>query len=220
MTKAQLDELIKTWDWENNGIPPEESTLAARLEILMYRALAEGRPVSAARLASLAGVPVELTEILFDQGKALGGEWDEQGQLVGNVLTLIPTQHRFRVNGKELYTWCSLDAMHLPGLLGQAAEVDSVDPISGQPVHLDIPSDGQPAYHPAEMVLTIVLSSGDRSGPQSPLCRQMHFFASPDSAALWIRDHPDAKVMSVEEVSQLVRDHIHAPLESVLQELS
>jgi alkylmercury lyase len=220
MTKTQLDEMIKTWDLENNGIPPGESTLAARLEILMYRALAEGYPVSAACLAALASVPIELAEGLFEQGKALGGEWDEEGRLVGNVLTLLPTQHRFRVNGRQLYTWCSLDAIHLPGLLGRPAEVDSVDPVSGQAIHLDIPPDGEPTFTPAETVLTIVLSAGDRSGPQSPLCRQMHFFASRENAAIWVRDHPNATVMSVEEVYQLVREHVHIPLERALQQLT
>jgi alkylmercury lyase len=212
--------MIKAWDLENNGIPPQESTLAARLEILTYRALAEGRPVPAARLASMAGVPVELAEALFEHGKALGGEWDEEGRLLGNVLTLIPTSHRFRVNGKELYTWCSMDAMHLPGLLGRPAEVESVDPVSGQAVHLVIPPDGVPSFTPAGTVLTIVLSSGDRSGPQSPLCRQMHFFASRESAAIWVRDRPNVTIMSVEEVHQRVREYIHTPLESALKQLS
>ncbi len=220
MTKKQLDEMIKAWDLENNGIPAERSTLAARLEILMYRALAEGKPVSAARLAGMANVPVALAQAVFEQGRALGGEWDEEGRLVGNVLTLNATRHQFHVNNKTLYTWCSLDAMHLPGLLGQVAEVDSVDPVSGQAIHLVIPPDGKPTYRPTGTVLSIVLSSGDRSGPQSPLCRQMHFFASRENAAAWVEDHPDATIMSVEEVYQLVRDHVHVPLESVLQELS
>lgn len=220
MAEIAIDDVIKTWDLENNGIPPGESTLAARLEILMYRALAEGQPVSAAHLASLAGVPAELTEALFEQGRALGGEWDDEGRLVGNVLTLNPTPHRFRVNGNDLYTWCSLDAMHLPGLLGQPAEVASVDPVNGQEIRLTIAPDRAPTYRPAETVLSIVLSSGDRSGPQSPLCRQMHFFASRESAAIWVREHPTATVMSVDEVYQLVRDQIHAPLAGVLQQLS
>ncbi len=220
MTNRQLDELIKAWDLENNGIPPEESTLAARLEILTYRALAEGHPVRASRLASMAGVPVELAEALFEHGKALGGEWDEEGRLLGNVLTLVPTSHRFRVNGKELYTWCSMDAMHLPGLLGQVAEVESADPVTGQAIHLVIPPDGLPSFTPAETVLTIVFSSGERSGPQSPLCQQMHFFASRESAAIWVRDHPNATIMSVEEVHQLVREFIHIPLERALKQLS
>jgi len=220
MNKTDLDKMIKDWDLENNGVSPEESTLAARLEILMYRAIAEGKPVSAAHLARIAGVPMELAEAIFEQGRELGGEWDEEGRLLGNVLTLIPTPHHFRVNGNKLYTWCSMDAIHLPGLLGQRAEVDSVDPITGQAIHLTIPPDGAPTYRPAETVLTIVLSGGDRSGPQSPLCQQMHFFASRESAATWLQDHPNATVMSVEEVYQFVHRYIHIPLASVLQQLS
>jgi alkylmercury lyase len=220
MNKTYLDKMIKDWDLNHNGVSPEESTLAARLEILMYRALAEGKPVSAAHLANIASVPIELAEAVFEQGRELGGEWDEEGRLLGNVLTLIPTPHHFRVNGNELYTWCSMDAIHLPGLLGQQAEVESVDPLTGQSIRLTIPADGVPSYRPAETVLTIVLSEGDRSGPQSPLCQQMHFFASRESATTWLKDHPKAKIMSVEEVHQLVHEHIHIPLARVLQQLS
>lgn len=220
MNQQELDRMIKEWDLENNGVQPEDSTLAARLEMQMYRALAEGRPVTAARLAEMAGVPVWLVEAVFQQGRALGGEWDEEGRLLGNVLTIVPTAHRFRVNGIDLYTWCSMDAIHLPTLLGRAAEVESVDPITGQKIFLNIPPDGPPTYRPAETVLSIVLAGGDRSGPQSPLCQQMHFFASRESAATWVRDHPNATIMSVEEVYQLVHEHIHLPLARALQQLS
>jgi len=219
MTERNLEKFLKDWDFENNGIPREESTLAARLEILMYRSLAEGRPVSADRLASAANVPVEIVNTLFEQGKALGGEWDDEGRLLGNVLTLVPTQHHFRVNDNQLYTWCSLDAMHLPGFLGQTAEVESTDPVSGEVIHLTIPPDGMPTYHPSGTVLSIVLKGGDRSGPQSPLCSQMLFFAARETAEIWIQDHPDATIMTVEEVYQLVREHIHNPLKKALQQL-
>lgn len=220
MTASQLLEMIQAWDLRNNGVSPKESTLAARLEIFMYRALAEGRPVTAEYLASLVDVPTELTIALFEQGRAHGGEWDAEGRLVGNVLTLNPTRHRFRVNGHDLYTWCSLDAMHLPGLLGLTAEVTSVDPVNGQEVHLTIPPDGLPTYIPAETVLSIVLGDNDRSGPHAPACRQMLFFTSTESAAIWVSDHPEAKIMTVEEVYQLVRANIHEPLAPVLQQVS
>jgi alkylmercury lyase len=219
MKEPNLDELITTWDFDNNGIPPEESTLAMRLEILMYRTLADGYPVSAARLATAANVPIQIINTLFEQGKKQGGEWDAEGRLLGNVLTLIPTQHHFKVNGKELYTWCSLDAIHLPGLLDQTAEVESTDPVSGEKIHLTIPPDGVPTYDPPGAVLSIVLTGGDRSGPQSSLCSQMHFFAFRENAEIWVKDHPDAMVMTVEEVYQLVREHVHAPLEKALQHL-
>jgi len=219
MAEPNLDEFLKDWDFENNDIPAEESTLAARLEILMYRTLAEGHPVSATHLATIANVPVEIINTLFEQGKSLGGEWDAEGRLLGNVLTLIPTQHHFRVNGSELYTWCSLDAMHLPGLLGRTADVESTDPVSGEKIHLTIPPDGTPTYHPSGTVLSIVLTGGDRNGPQSPLCSQMLFFASRGNAQIWIQDHPQATIMTVEEVYQLVDKHVHAPLEKALQQL-
>jgi alkylmercury lyase len=219
MSRQNLDGFIKQWDFENNGVPKEESTLAARLEILMYRKLAEGHPVSAECLARAANVPLEITDTLFEQGKALGGEWDADGRLVGNVLTLNPTQHHFHVNGKELYTWCSLDALHLPGLLGKTAEVASTDPVSGEQIQLTVPPDAPPNYHPLETVLTIMLAPGDRNGPQSPLCSQMLFFASRENAEIWTRDHPQATIMTVEEVYQLVREHVHAPLEKALKEL-
>jgi len=219
MEEPNMDEFIKTWDFENNGIPPEESTLTARLEILMYRMLADGNPVSAASLAAAANVPIEIINTLFEQGKKQGGEWDDDGQLLGNVLTLIPTRHHFKVNGKELYTWCSLDAIHLPGLLDQTAEVESADPISDEKIHLTIPPDGVPSYDPPGTVLSIVLSGGDRGSPQSPLCSQMHFFAARENAETWVKDHPDATIMTVEDVYQLVREHVHAPLEKALQQL-
>lgn len=219
MTEVNLDVFLKEWDFENNGVPPEETTLAARLEILIYRTLAEGQPVSAARLAAAANVPIEIINTLFEQGKAQGGEWDAEGRLVGNVLTLNPTQHRFRVNEIEMYTWCSLDAMHLPGLLGRKAEVESSDPVSGEKINLTIPPNSTPTYHPPGTVLSIMLTPGDRNGPQSPVCSQMLFFAARGNAEIWIQDHPEATIMTVEEVYQLVREHVHAPLEKALKQL-
>jgi alkylmercury lyase len=219
MPKFNLEEYLKDWDLEYNNIPPQESTLAARLEIMTYRTLAEGEPVSATKLARAAKVPIEITKTLFEYGRSLGGEWDAEGRLVGNVLTLNPTQHHFHLNGKELYTWCSLDAMHLPRLLDQTAEVESLDPVSGDKIQLTIPPDDKPTYHPPGTVLSIVLTPGDRSGPQSPLCSQMLFFASRENAEHWIRDHPQASIMSVEEVYQLVREYIHTPLEKALEQL-
>lgn len=219
MDEQNLDELIKTWDFENNGIPPEESTLAARLEILMVRKLADGKPVSAAGLAAAANVPIGIVNTLFEQGKKQGGEWDAEGRLIGNVLTLVPTRHHFRVKDKDLYTWCSLDTIHLPGLLNQTAEVESTDPISGEKIRLTIPPDGVPTYDPPGTVLSIMLSGGDRNGPQSMLCTQMNFFASRDTADAWVEDHPHVTIMTVEDVYKLVRENVHAPLEKALKEL-
>jgi hypothetical protein len=47
----------------------------------------------------------------------------------------------------------------------------------------------------------------------------MQFFASNATAETWAQDHSEATIMSVEAVYQLVREHVHAPLEKVLQQL-
>jgi hypothetical protein len=47
----------------------------------------------------------------------------------------------------------------------------------------------------------------------------MHFFASRETAETWLKDHSGATIMTVEEVHQVVRKHVHAPLERALKEL-
>ena len=66
--------------------------------------------MTAARAAELvAGRTEAAIEALYTQMAALGAEFDTHGALIGNALTLKPTRHRFRVGGRQLYAWCSLD---------------------------------------------------------------------------------------------------------------
>ena len=36
--------------------------------------------------------------------------FDDQGYLVGLGLSIIPTQHSYKINGHQLYVWCAADA--------------------------------------------------------------------------------------------------------------
>ena len=58
---------------------------------------------AAQRLAVDLGLPVEKVEAIMEQLGSSGVEVDEEGRLVGVVLTLHPTPHRFRVKGNDLY---------------------------------------------------------------------------------------------------------------------
>ncbi len=81
----------------------------------VVRLLACEHPVTPERLASalqmtaeqVAGVLAGLADL----------EVDQSGNVVGWGLTLIPTPHRFRVQGQTFYTWCALDALTYPALL-------------------------------------------------------------------------------------------------------
>jgi alkylmercury lyase len=38
-------------------------------------------------------------------------EYDGDGRIIGQGLTLSPTPHRLELTGEQLYTWCALDGV-------------------------------------------------------------------------------------------------------------
>src|SRR5579885_1039727 len=38
-------------------------------------------------------------------------EFDQEGNILGWGVTLVPTPHRFQLNGSALYTWCAFDTV-------------------------------------------------------------------------------------------------------------
>lgn len=77
--------------------------------------------------------------------------------MVGLALTLNPTPHRFIVKGSTLYTWCALDAIFLPGLLGETAVVESACLTSGETIRLSVTPDSVVTYSPSTAVLSIAV---------------------------------------------------------------
>lgn len=56
----------------------------------------------------------------------------EDGSVIGFWGLALPEMgHRFLVDGRLLYAWCSWDALFIPELIGRAAQVESKDPVSG-----------------------------------------------------------------------------------------
>jgi alkylmercury lyase len=95
------------------------------------RLLADGEPVALERLAAAAGWPVEDVEVALAAKPS--AERDDQGRRVGLALTLRPTPHRFTVDGRRLFAWCSSDTLMLPVVIGRPAVVESTCPQTGQP---------------------------------------------------------------------------------------
>ncbi len=117
MQEFTVDEVIDAWASRTNGKNNEDKSLlneGVSLTTQLLKLLTKGLPVSAEHLALQSGLPLEQIEAAFKKFESEGGEFDGQGNLVGAALTLNPTPHRFRINGKQLFTWCSLDAIFLP----------------------------------------------------------------------------------------------------------
>lgn len=51
-------------------------------------------------------------------------------------LSRVPTQHKLRLDGRDLYVWCAVDAVGIPAALRSDATVRSQTD-DGQPVHIE-----------------------------------------------------------------------------------
>lgn len=212
------EEVIQAWltqhDERYGEHLPEDIRNSMKVTDTMLQMLAEGRPVSARQVAEKLSVPVENIEAAFEKVRKGGYEFDEDGNLVGAALTLNPTRHQFNLTGKTLYTWCSLDALFLPGLLGRPAQVTSTCPQTGETISLTVSPTGVTALCPAETVLSIAVpgfscarGENRKTGPTSESCTQMHFFASREAAEAWIRDYPGVAILTVAEAWRLAYEN-------------
>ena len=114
------------------GFNPQGYALYHELTLL----LAEGQPVSPERVAGVLGLaPEEALESLRQRPSI---EWDEAGNIVGAGLTLRPTPHRFKLKDRTLFTWCALDSLMFPGLVGQTVQVESPCASTGRPVRVTV----------------------------------------------------------------------------------
>jgi alkylmercury lyase len=189
----------------SDGLDQDQWLLSAVLPLL-----AAGKPVSAAALARATGRPDA------DVERALRGqvdlETDEQGRVVGYGLTLRPTPHRFEVDGQRLITWCALDTLMFPRLLGVTARVDSSCHATGTPVRLTTAPHGVSDVEPSGAVVSIVTPDAPAS-VRAAFCDQVHFFANAAAAAPWLAEHPGASAVPAAQAHRLAQPLAQALLD-------
>ncbi len=173
--------------------------------------LANGKPVTLEDLA--AATDRSIDDVRAAVAAQSDTELDDHGRIVGNGITLRPTPHRFVVDGTQLYTWCALDTLIFPALLGRRAEIESPSHGSGQPVRLTVDPDGVTEVDPPTAVVSIVTPETG-SSIRSAFCNEVHFFATADEAAGWLEQHPGASVVPVADAYQLGRPLIDAMTEA------
>jgi alkylmercury lyase len=120
-------------------------------------------------------------------------------------LTLSKTKHRFRINGRELHTWCAWDTLFLPPLLGVTAEVKSTCPAGDEPIRLRVGPRGVEAAHPETAVVSFLMpreSDIERNVIES-FCCYIHFFVSIEAGKPWIARHPGAFLLSLADAWQI-----------------
>ncbi|MEO3936875.1 organomercurial lyase MerB [Dermatophilaceae bacterium Soc4.6] len=167
--------------------------------------LAQGSPVTVEDLSAVTGRSVsDVRQGLTAMGDT---EYDADGRVLGHGLTLVPTAHRFEVAGRPLYTWCALDTVIFPSILGLPARVQSPCHTTGEPVRLNVDEAGVAGVTglaPEAAVVSLV-DPEDLTSVRSAFCNQVHFFASAEAAQAWLDKHPGAAVLPVAEAYQLAR---------------
>ena len=204
-----LQEVIGAWRADCAGTPQDELDRRILGLTALVRGIADRGVVTTAEFAARLGVSPDEASSQLRSLAARGVELAEDGSVVGAALTTRPTPHRFRVRVKDLYPWCALDTLFLPGLLDATAEVRSTCPESGQEIRLVVAPDHVESYFPDATVLSVVipqaLGSDRKVGPASPTCSQMHFFHDRDAADRWKQGRTRIAVLSVDEGFELAR---------------
>ena len=186
--------------WFKQTLPLEEHR---RLIVPILQELATGQPVDPERLAALAGVPLGQTLALLQQAPS---EWDPGGtRLVGLGLTSKPTPHRFQVRGHSLYTWCAVDAMFFPVLIGAPARIQSPCVATGDLIQIDLTPVTVEHVEPSSAVVSVVTPPANISEVRRAACAAQHFFRSADAASQWQAEHPEALLLPVTDMFQLYR---------------
>ena len=172
----------------------------------LMQLLANGAPVTIEQLATAVHrSPDEVTEALHQFAEI---DYDEAGRVVGAGLSLLPTPHRFEVNGHALFAWCALDTLAFPALLERTAQVSSSCPVTGATIHLTVTPERMERLDPPDAVVSIVVpAEGEAScNVREAFCIYSHFLRSRETAAPWLVEHPGAILLSVEEAFQLGRE--------------
>lgn len=164
--------------------------------------LAEGQPVTPERIAAAWGRSREEIEAALRRIPSI--EWDEAGNVVGAGLTLQPTPHRFVLKGHTLFTWCALDALMFPSLIGQTVHVESPCVSTGIPVRVTVTPEGVEQVEPPNAVVSLVAPEASPDIRRA-FCDYVNFFSSDQAATDWLGRHPGAITLPVAEAYQLGR---------------
>jgi alkylmercury lyase len=199
MTSHVLQETIKAHEGFITAQPEQY-----RFFLPLLRLLAEGKPVEPRQLATVAHCSLKEIQAVLPSSDV---EVDQASNIVGWGLSLVPTPHRFHLGENTLYTWCALDALMLPALIGRTAHVVSTCPATGKTVSLTVTPTHIERLEPASAVVSVRAPGADtdlcyiRGG----FCMQGHFFATHEAAVAWPELHPQAVLLSVEEAASLGR---------------
>jgi len=199
---------------------PNLSTIQQRIAVGLYRLVAEGEPVSPDRVAQHLDLSTNLVREVFDSWPAV--YFNDEKRVIGFLgLALQETPHRFKVDGRQLYTWCAWDSLFIPELLGKTAEVESTCPISGEIISLTVsPTRVENVSPKSAKVSFLNPTTSFDMNVIAGFCHYVLFFNSEESGNKWIANHKDTFLLTLEEAHDIGRVTNKANFGAALKELT
>jgi len=166
--------------------------------VKIHQLLLDGKPVSPERIAAYLGLTEEEVADLLK-----GAELDQEGNLVGLGLSIVPTPHAYRIHGRQFYVWCAADAIMFPIFHKTHAVIESPDPISGEKVRLVGTPEGAMEIEPSTAVVSWVPRTESLENIRTWFCNYTNFFTSVETASQYVAKHPGLIIVPVDEVFQI-----------------
>ncbi|GAC1565459.1 MAG: organomercurial lyase MerB [Ktedonobacteraceae bacterium] len=187
------------------------SRLAAQLHcgqedlcLQIMKQVTRGKPVAQTALSTT--LQINRDELEQRLAQLPDTEFDEQGNIVGWGVTLVPTPHHFQIRGQPLFTWCAFDTVLFPPSLQADAQVQSTCLITGKPIAFVVTSEGViEELTPAEARLSLILPEQRSDCVRATFCMQSLFFESEQAASAFLTAHPEAFLLSLEEAAYVGR---------------
>jgi alkylmercury lyase len=164
--------------------------------------VSRGKPLSKGALST--SLQISQNELEHRLTHVLDTEFDHEGNIVGWGVTLMPTRHRFQLDGKPLFTWCAFDTVLFPPSLGQTAQVSSTCPSTELPITFVATSEGVVKdLVPAHSVMSLLIPANSQDCVRAIFCEHSLFFSSEQAASSYLASHPEAVLLSIEEAASV-----------------
>ncbi len=109
------------------------------VQVKLMKRLLTGGVVSPDEVAAIAQQPSQDAPMMLAMAVEMGfAELDEDGNLLGMVITRKPTRHAISAGGASAHAWCAVDTLFLPAVLERPLSVTSTCPSTGSAIALEI----------------------------------------------------------------------------------
>jgi hypothetical protein len=187
---TQAETVIQAW---LDVAAANRGTERFRVSLAAFNTLLDGEAPSIddiARMTDLA--PDDTRQIVSSLHEAGRLTLDAAGQMITGAggLSVVESRHILEMRGRRYWVWCAMDAVGIPAALGEDAGIASATADTGEAVRITIEQGRLQHASPADLVISLVSPSLDRS-LHGTCCSRIGFYrdaqaVSADAAALTI----------------------------------